>query len=76
MEDANEQVGGLLKVSKHLLLCVLTRFAVILTCAEPQRHLLRVQRLRSPQHPAHAAVGQAGVAQHRGGAEDASRPTF
>lgn len=82
-EDAEAVDGGRQRAGRRpsggvtaLRLHPLTRFAVLLTRAEPQRHLLRVQRLRSPQHPADAAVGQAGLAQHRGGAEDAPRPAL
>lgn len=43
---------------------------------EPQRHLVRVQRLRSAQRASDSGAGAARLAEHRGGAEDAARPTL
>lgn len=73
MEDANEQVRDLWREERtkplhfrgfeedlDLFDCVC--FFFFLIPSEPQRHLLRVQRLRSTKHPTDPGLGQARVA--------------
>ena len=90
MEDANEQVGPLLRRRlRHVALVeeemggggtslphVFLYSLCLSVCPDPQRHLLRVQRLRSPQHPPDPGPGPARLAEHRGGAEDAPGATL